>query len=411
MSLGVLNNISAIYAQNNLNSTQASLSKTLQQLSSGSRINSGADDAAGLAVADGLAANSTALAQSSRNASDAIGLLQTADGALSQVTTLLNRAVTLATEAGNGTLSSSQLSSANQEYQDILTQVNNIGSTTNFNNTSVFSNTARNFFVSDGTSSGSTTYSDTIGTLNTASVGTSAGAAASTSTPTVTNGTAAAYASGTGTAGTVTIALNSSTHATDTFSGALTVSYGGSNVSMSIPSGTTGSGLVAALNASGGAFATAGITASLSGSTLTLTGATPAGSSSVASSALVAASSGNTFAETVPAGPSGAGQDLSSIAIDTADHAKTVLTNLTTAIADVAYQRGSIGANINQLSSAQSVTSAEQTNLTSAENSITATDYGQAASDLSKYQVLSQTGISALAQANSVQQEVLKLLQ
>ena len=88
-----------------------------------------------------------------------------------------------------------------------------------------------------------------------------------------------------------------------------------------------------------------------------------------------------------------------------------MLTNLTSAIADVAYQRGSIGANINQLSSAQSVASNEQTNLTSAQNNITATDYGQAASDLSKYQVLSQTGISALAQANSVQQEVLKLLQ
>ena len=57
MSLGVLNNISAIYAQNNLSNTQNSLSKTLQQLSSGSRINSGADDAAGLAVADGLTAN------------------------------------------------------------------------------------------------------------------------------------------------------------------------------------------------------------------------------------------------------------------------------------------------------------------------------------------------------------------
>ena len=89
MSLGVLNNISAIYAENNINSTQTSLSKTLQQLSSGSRINSGSDDAAGLAIANGLAANSTALAQSSQNASNAIGLLQTADGALGEVTKFL----------------------------------------------------------------------------------------------------------------------------------------------------------------------------------------------------------------------------------------------------------------------------------------------------------------------------------
>ena len=114
MSLGVLNNIAAIYAQNNLNQTQGSLQKTLQQLSSGSRINSGADDAAGLAVADGLHANVAALTQSSQNASDGIGLLQTADGTLSQVTNLLNRAVTLSTEAANGTLNTNQVSAANQ---------------------------------------------------------------------------------------------------------------------------------------------------------------------------------------------------------------------------------------------------------------------------------------------------------
>src|SRR3954470_23205010 len=116
MSLGVLNNISAIYAQSHLNQTQASLQNTLTQLSSGSRINSGSDDAAGLALADGLHANVAALTQSAQNASAGVGLLQTADGALSQVTNLLNRAITLATEAANGTLNSSQVSSANQEY-------------------------------------------------------------------------------------------------------------------------------------------------------------------------------------------------------------------------------------------------------------------------------------------------------
>jgi len=68
----------------------------LQQLSSGSKINSGADDAAGLSLVDGLQANSMALAQSQTNASEGVGLLKVADGALSQVTNLLNRAVTLA---------------------------------------------------------------------------------------------------------------------------------------------------------------------------------------------------------------------------------------------------------------------------------------------------------------------------
>jgi len=97
MSLGILNNLSAVYAENNLNNTNNSLSKTLQQLSSGSKINSGSDDAAGLSLVDGLDANQTALTQSGTNATEGVGLLQVSDGALSQVTSLLNRSVTLAT--------------------------------------------------------------------------------------------------------------------------------------------------------------------------------------------------------------------------------------------------------------------------------------------------------------------------
>ncbi len=145
MSLGVLNNISAIYAENNLNQTQSSLQNTLTQLSSGTRINSGADDAAGLSLADGLGANAAALTQSATNASSGAGLLQVADGALSQVTNLLNRAVTLATEASNGTLNGTQDAAANQEYQSILTEINNIGSTTSYNNNAVFNSTTSIF--------------------------------------------------------------------------------------------------------------------------------------------------------------------------------------------------------------------------------------------------------------------------
>ena len=91
--------------------------------------------------------------------------------------------------------------------------------------------------------------------------------------------------------------------------------------------------------------------------------------------------------------------------------ATTALSEITTAIADVANQRGAIGANINQLNAAANVASSEEVNLSSADSAIRATNFGQATSDLAKFQVLSQTGISALAQANSSQQEILKLLQ
>ncbi len=103
------------------------------------------------------------------------------------------------------------------------------------------------------------------------------------------------------------------------------------------------------------------------------------------------------------------GADLSDVDMTAA--ASCADATITTAIADVADQRGTIGASINQLNAASSVASSEQVNLSAAESNIRSTNYGQATSDLAKFQVLSQTGISALAQANSVQQEILKLLQ
>jgi flagellin len=279
MSLGILTNVAATYAENNLNQTHGSLQKVLQQLSSGSRLNSGADDAAGLSIADGLSANEAALTQSAQNAQNGVGLLQTADGALSQVTNLLDRAVTLATEASNGGLTGAQSTAADGEFQSILKEIGNIGAKTNFNSTAVFSATTTNFVVSDGTTNGTTTIGATIGALTTANVG------------------------------------------------------------------------------------------------------------------------------------AGTGVDLSAQVLTSQAAAQTALGNITTAIADISAQRGAIGANINQLNAAANVASSEEVNLSAADSAIRATNFGQATSDLAKFQVLSQTGISALAQANSAQQEILKLLQ
>jgi flagellin len=518
MSLGVLNNIAAIYAQNNLTSTQASLQNTLTQLSSGSRINSGADDAAGLAVVDGLQANSDALTQSAQNASDGIGLLQTADGALSQVTNLLNRAVTLSTEAANGTLNSSQVSSANQEYQNILSEIGNIGSTTNFNGNSVFSNTATTIFVSDGTASGANVYSDVTGALTSNSVGVTA-ALGTTTTTAFQNPLPTASAAGTASVATFALSTKS-----DTLSGTLNVAVGtGSAVTETVAAGTTIAQAVTQFNADT-AFSTAGLVASqgtganaghliitgpaTAASTLVLTGTTlsdttatagkalvdptpvastnttggtatftlaaktdtisgafsvtvagggaitaafgagtslsaavtqlnaqttfkaaglvasvgtgananklvitgPADTSTPGTNALVVSGSSLTD-ETTPLATAGVDFSASAISSLTAASAQQVLTSVTTAIGDVAYQRGILGANINELTAASNVASSESENLTAAQDAIQSTNYGQATSDLAKYQVLSQTGISALAQANSVQQEILKLLQ
>jgi flagellin len=308
MSLGVLNNINAIYAENNLNNTSNSLSKVLNQLSSGSKINSGADDAAGLSLVNGLAANSAALTQSATNATEGVGLLQVADGALSQVTSLLNRVVTLATEASNGTLNTSQTDAANQEYQSILSEISNIGSTTTYNGNAVFTGKNVDIYTGDSTTTGASIDSLYFATLSSKTVGDAGGAMSL-----VTTGTS-------------------------------TITY----------------------------TPTASATNQIDLSATSLTGATTAAAQTAA---------------------------------------QATLTALNSAITDVAAQDGYVGAQINTLNSVSSVLSTQQENVVSAENAVQATDYASATSNMSKYEILSQTGISALAQANSVQQEVTKLLQ
>jgi len=281
MALSVLNNIPALVAENQLNITQTGLQNTLTQLSSGSRINSGADDAAGLAIANGLEANVTALTQSVANANDGVGALQVADGALSQVTTLLNRAVTLGTEASTGTVSSSQRGALDAEYQQILDEINSIGTNTTFNGATIFASTATStssIFLSDSTASGTTTIGVAISGLSTTALG-------------------------------------------------------------------------------------------LQGTALT--------------------------------GTPGAGG---------ATDPEATLQLVNTAIATVAADRGTIGAGVNRLQAASNVMNNEVQNLTSAEDQITAADIPTVVANLSKYSILEQTGISALAQANTAQQQVLNLL-
>ncbi len=156
--LSILNNVAAVAAQNQMSITNANMQQTLQQLSSGKRINSGADDAAGLSIADELNANVAALTQSSQNATTGIGELQVADGALAQVTSLLNRAVTLATEAANSGLTADQHTALNNEFTAIKNEITSIGQTTTYNGTSIFggsgttnSNQVASGAINDGT--------------------------------------------------------------------------------------------------------------------------------------------------------------------------------------------------------------------------------------------------------------------
>ncbi|HEX4758380.1 MAG TPA: flagellin [Terracidiphilus sp.] len=475
MALGVLNNISAIYAQNNLSNTQASLSKTLQQLSSGSRINSGADDAAGLSLANGLQASSTALSQSAKNAAEGVDMLQVADGALSQVTSLLNRAVTLATEASNGTLNGSQTAAADSEYQKILTEIDTINNNTEYNGINTFSKNAAytGASASDKFNPTSAGFAVTLGN-STFTVNSSAGAASVAGTniqlaaggdtlaniaKDINNGLGSSVATVMGnqlvlsggakvtssvanSALTETVGQLAAATSTVTVGNASdTIAPAGAAITITYADGTTHALTTATFGTNAGAggnlaalaaAVTADATASskqasvvLSGNTLIIGGAKLTGTSATESEAAGTGSnasiaiftSDGTISQSYNNGAadmvttSASSLSLAGTSLNGTGVAQAALTAINNAITTVAADRGTIGANINTLTAVGNVMTTQSTNTLAAMNDVTATDYGQATSDMSKFQILSQTGIAALSQANQSQQLITKLLQ
>ena len=140
MALRINYNYESISAQRNLSSTQGSFFKAIEQLSSGLRINKAADDAAGLAVSEKLKNQVRGLNQAQRNAQDGISLLQTAEGALNETHSLLGRMRELAVQSANDTLSNSDRLHIQDEVNALLSEVDRIASSTQFNKISLLSN-------------------------------------------------------------------------------------------------------------------------------------------------------------------------------------------------------------------------------------------------------------------------------
>lgn len=383
--ISVLNNLSAMSAENSLSSTQMNLQKTLTQLSTGLRINTGADDAAGLSIANGMQANISALTQSVQNSTNGIGMLQTADGALSQVTNLLNRAVTLATEASTGNITTganSQAAALDTEFQSILTEVNQIGNTTDFNGQNVFASNAPASFsstqaglsgatalaagekvtINDSSTGGTFIYTAPTGGSTLADLNTAIGAAA-------TNGTLSAGTTG-------------------SFSG-------------------TGQ-LVIATTTSGASLQISDSSATLGPLTPTATGNNNA---MVFISDATQTSAMNTQITTTINALSSTTLSLNTNSLTNESKAQSALAAINNAISVVSAQRGAIGASVNRLTAASAVMTNQISNLTSASNGIQNADVGKTVANMTQYNILQSTGMAALQQANQAQQAVLKLVQ
>jgi flagellin len=149
MSLFVQSNVASLNAQNAFAANELKLNKTYQQLSSGYKINSAGDDAAGLGIAKRMTAQVDSYATATSNANDAISMTQTADGGAEQVSNILDRLRQLAVEGANGTLSAADSSNLNTEFQAQLGEIDQIATTTSFNGVNLLSGagTSINFQV------------------------------------------------------------------------------------------------------------------------------------------------------------------------------------------------------------------------------------------------------------------------
>lgn len=141
MAIVINTNVASLNAQRNLNSSQGLLNRSMQRLSSGLRINSAKDDAAGLGISDRMTSQIRGLNQAARNANDGISLAQTAEGALNETTNLLQRMREIAVQAGNDTNSTEDRASLQAEFDQLVEEIDRIATTTEFNGTAVLDGT------------------------------------------------------------------------------------------------------------------------------------------------------------------------------------------------------------------------------------------------------------------------------
>jgi flagellin len=417
MSLVLNTNISSLQAQNNLTSSSSSLSKATEDLSSGLKINSAADNAAGYAISQRFQTQIGGLGQASENASDAINLAQTASSGLSQITSNLQSIRDLAVQAANGTYQSSDRSAINTSVQQYLSEITRIANQTTFNGTNVLNGSTSSLSFQIGANVGQAinvqlgqgVTTSQVGQVSEISTGDISGAFLNAS------GASGSSLSLSG------LSITGADGSSYTFSGSLSA-----NSAQDVADAINAAGIdgvSAAVNASGGiniystgelavngsSVTGASAASAASGSFANLTsGALAFGASGVGSAASGFASSGvaYTAGNVIQASGSLTGGDVLTV-----DDANQLIARVDAALTTVSTLSSNLGAVQNRFQSAISTLSAQQTNLTASQSSIQDTDFAATTAQLSQAQVLQQAGISVLATANSEPQNILKLLQ
>jgi flagellin len=401
MAMSIRTNVASLNAQAALFKAGNDLNTSMQRLSSGYRINSSADDAAGLAISTKMQSQISGLNQASSNAQDGISMIQTAEGALDEVQSNLQRMRDLSVQAANATLSDTDRGNINQEIQALFTNINNISNRTQFNGQSLL------------TGALTTSQDATTGGINSLVAGqamTTAGGSAVTAVN-VSNAIAGtAYTlSTTATAGVVAMSATINGVATTQNVTVADMAAGGTQTL-----DFSSFGIKISLGASGtatGANLATDLTAATNNTITTVAGT---GTAQFQVGANANQTQSAAFFNTTISSTNNTGLNTAISAFNTATptiaQANTLLTNIDTTISSIVGQRAALGAAQNSLDHTLNNLQATSNNLSASNSRIRDVDVAAESAAMSRAQIISQSAVSVLAQANQQPQLALKLL-
>ena len=374
MSMTVNTNVASLTVQKNLNSASSNLTTAMTRLSTGLKINSAKDDAAGLQISNRLTSQVKGLDQAVANANDANSIAQTAEGALQESTNILQRMRVLSVQSSNGTNSSDDRNSLNQEFESLTAELTRISTTTTFGGGS----TAQTLLDGSAGTNGTMTFqvganaNETVSfTLNdmsaTALKGSSSLAQATISSGSISNMTSSG---------------------TTSASGSITIN----GTEVKYAKGASLNDIVSAVNTN-----VSGITAVSSGGSLKLT----------SSSEITSGASNSVVGSVVTT----SGQTIQSLDISSSENAQKAIQVIDDALKVIDTQRSALGAVQNRLDSTISNLQNISENATAARSTIQDADFAAETAEMTKQQTLQSAATSILAQANQQPSSVLKLLQ
>lgn len=418
----IQHNIAALNSYRQLGSNNTSVSKNLEKLSSGYRINRAGDDAAGLAISEKMRAQITGLETASKNANDGISLVQTAEGALTEVHSMLNRMVELATQSANGTYQDNvDRENLTKEVNSLKSEIDRISEGTNFNGINLLDGSL-------GKTTGAPATMVGVGsTVGAGAVVTKASGASLSVDDTATTGVDESQTVGVtaGTDGTITVVVTNnedgSAKTTVIDLAKVTTRTNGANSGQALGAGTLAAGDTATIDLTSVGLGRIDISASADNTAKTLAtglnaiagkGTAPTGTTVGSGLALQIGDSGEDFNNlTVSVGSMSAKSlGLDTVDVSTQSGAKAAIKTIKNAINTVSSTRGDLGALQNRLEHTINNLGVTTENMSAAESRIRDVDMAKEMMNYTKNNILVQSSQAMLAQANQLPQGVLQLL-